>query len=77
MAILLYVACALGVAFTVSRLLHKRRTRGMPYPPGPSGLPILENILDIPKEKEYEVYAQWGKQYGMFLYMLSPHRNAY
>ncbi|KIY69044.1 cytochrome P450 [Cylindrobasidium torrendii FP15055 ss-10] len=32
-------------------------------PPGPAKHWLLGNLRDMPTEKEYEVYAQWGKQY--------------
>ncbi|PVF97872.1 cytochrome P450 [Serendipita vermifera] len=32
--------------------------------PGPPGLPILKNALDIPRKDEYMVFNQWQKQYG-------------
>ncbi|EIM79508.1 cytochrome P450 [Stereum hirsutum FP-91666 SS1] len=59
MSFLLYSAFALFIVFVIRSRFSKNR-----YPPGPRGLPILENILDIPRTQEYKVYAQWGKTYG-------------
>ncbi|EAU87092.1 OrdA protein [Coprinopsis cinerea okayama7 len=33
-------------------------------PPGPRGLPVVGNVLDMPKEKEWLTFAEWGKKYG-------------
>ena len=35
---------------------YKRR-RGLPYPPGPPSWPIIGNLLDIPKDTPWTVYA--------------------
>jgi hypothetical protein len=34
-------------------------------PPGPTKLPIIGNLLDIPKNYAWEVYAGWSKKYGL------------
>lgn len=33
-------------------------------PPGPKGLPLIGNVLDMPTEKEWETFAHWGDVYG-------------
>lgn len=42
---------------------HKRR-RGCPYPPGPRPLPLIGNLLDIPKGFSWLSYSQLSKKYG-------------
>ncbi|KAL4220211.1 hypothetical protein ACF0H5_020619 [Mactra antiquata] len=34
------------------------------YPPGPSGLPILGNLLQIDQDKLHEQVFEWSKKYG-------------
>ncbi|KAF8588233.1 cytochrome P450 [Ramaria rubella] len=36
----------------------------LPLPPGPKPLPIIGNVLDLPKEKDWETYGRWAKEYG-------------
>jgi hypothetical protein len=45
-------------------LRDNRRRRGIPYPPGPLSLPIIGNILDVPKEESWITYADMSKKYG-------------
>ncbi|THU85007.1 cytochrome P450 [Dendrothele bispora CBS 962.96] len=35
-----------------------------PLPPGPRGLPVVGNVLDMPSEKEWLTFAEWGRKYG-------------
>lgn len=53
-------------AFAILRAYLRRRTNpsGLPVPPGPKPLPIIGNILDIPKRSSWVTYARWAQQYG-------------
>ncbi|KAH8093154.1 cytochrome P450 [Cristinia sonorae] len=37
-------------------------------PPGPRGLPVLGNALQIPREHQEKVFFKWGQQYGEIVY---------
>lgn len=56
------------VSFCAVVLLYtfRRRRHALPYPPGPKGLPIIGNALDIPSKNPCLTYWQWGKKYGMY-----------
>ncbi|KAH6888962.1 cytochrome P450 98A3 [Coprinopsis sp. MPI-PUGE-AT-0042] len=47
---------------------HKTRARA-PLPPGPKGLPLIGNLLQIPVTRPWEVYQEWKKQYGDIIYL--------
>ncbi|TFK20135.1 cytochrome P450 [Coprinopsis marcescibilis] len=58
---------ALGM-YTVSKSAAKKRSP-LPLPPGPKGLPIVGNVLQIPQTKPWLVYNEWAKQYGDVIYI--------
>lgn len=57
------VILALPVLLTAV-LLYRRGRRNMPLPPGPTGLPLIGNLFDIPKDYGWITYAEWGRKYG-------------
>ncbi|KAF8897192.1 cytochrome P450 [Infundibulicybe gibba] len=48
--------------FIIRRFIRSRST--VPLPPGPKGLPLVGNILDMPSEKEWLTFAKWGDTWG-------------
>jgi hypothetical protein len=62
----LLVLLAILLSPFVSRILRRPRSphARLPLPPGPKPLPLLGNVLDMPKEHEYLTYAEWGGVYG-------------
>jgi hypothetical protein len=57
------LALATLALFLVKSFLSKRP----PLPPGPKGLPLLGNLFDMPKSREWLTFAKWGQQYGACL----------
>ncbi|KAI0650117.1 cytochrome P450 [Trametes meyenii] len=56
-------AAAILVAVILLNRLFSRKRQG-PLPPGPKGLPIIGNMLDMPASHEWRTYAQWGQRWG-------------
>jgi len=53
---------ALVGLFVLRSLLHKGSSLSLP--PGPIGLPLVGNILDMPASREWLTFAKWGEKYG-------------
>ncbi|KIJ25894.1 hypothetical protein M422DRAFT_192869 [Sphaerobolus stellatus SS14] len=56
--ILVSIACLTSASFAFASRQKK------PLPPGPPRLPVLGNVLQMPKKEEWITYAEWAKKYG-------------
>jgi hypothetical protein len=72
----------LAIASSLAAFLAIRdyqRRRGFPYPPGPRPLPLIGNLLDIPKLFSWLSYTQLSKKHGAIYFpvkgLLSPDRT--
>jgi cytochrome P450 len=51
-----------------SILVYRRYVRPRPFlPPGPSGLPLVGNLFDVPKDQPWLEYERWAREYGWSL----------
>ncbi|KAF9237544.1 cytochrome P450 [Melanogaster broomeanus] len=53
-----------SLAVAVVLYLLKRIYTSKAFPPGPTPIPVLGNLLDIPRDRPWLTLARWGKQYG-------------
>lgn len=59
---------AVGFVLLLLYLLYKKAHVGKEMtPPGPPGLPLIGNILDMPQKEAWKVYLEWGQKYSMLL----------
>ncbi|EMD39273.1 hypothetical protein CERSUDRAFT_104492 [Gelatoporia subvermispora B] len=52
------------IAICAYMKLRARSYRNRHLPPGPSRLPIVGNVLDIPAEEQWKTYTRWAQLYA-------------
>ncbi|TFK75549.1 cytochrome P450 [Pluteus cervinus] len=57
-----YAVLLLVTLYIFKRWANARSTG--PKPPGPSAWPVIGNLLDMPKEKEWETFGEWARKWG-------------
>ncbi|KAI0040055.1 cytochrome P450 [Auriscalpium vulgare] len=58
--LLVFLASFYGLVYLNKRRLRKKH----PYPLGPPPLPLIGNLLDLPRDTPWLTYAEWAKIYG-------------
>jgi hypothetical protein len=64
-----YLVGALIAAFVLGCLTRRNTRNDIPLPPGPKPFPFIGNLLDMPKEKDWETYRAWNERYGDIVYV--------
>lgn len=62
--------CIFVIAATALFIIYLKQRNEEPYPPGPKGLPIIGNILDIPEKKPWVAYRDWSRKMGRLFYVM-------
>lgn len=48
-----------------SRAAQAKLSKGFPLPPGPQRKPLVGNLFDIPRSKNWYKFFEWKEKYGM------------
>ncbi|KAG8884278.1 hypothetical protein FRB98_002518 [Tulasnella sp. 332] len=64
---LLAIALVLNLAIIWYIFKHSRRS--IRHPPGPRGIPILGNLLQMPTSSHWLKFADWARKYGPLTYV--------
>jgi hypothetical protein len=64
-----YLVGAISTAVVLGWLARRNHWNGRVLPPGPKPLPLIGNLLDMPKEKVWETYHAWNERYGEIVYL--------
>ncbi|PPQ99406.1 hypothetical protein CVT24_005393 [Panaeolus cyanescens] len=71
-----YAGGAVFAAIVTQWLAERRRNpRGLPYPPGPRGLPFIGAFYEIPETKPWAAYKEWSKKYGNLIFYKAMGQN--
>ena len=72
-----FIFSQLFIVFVVQHLIRKRWRKGLP--PGPSGIPLLGNVYDIPQEAPWIAYRDLAAKHGtlstLLIYMYSKNNR--
>ena len=55
------LACVFLTLLILTAALWRPRRR---FHPGPKGIPVLGNVLDVPKDYAWLTYQDWSRRYG-------------
>lgn len=64
MSYLPVIAVTAGLGLLLVIINHMRTRNSKPFPPGPPGIPILGNLLQIPTKKSCVEFQKWSREYG-------------
>ncbi|KAJ7479887.1 cytochrome P450 [Mycena latifolia] len=57
---IILAACGILALWIAYGFLHPKRR----YPPGPTGIPLIGNLFQLPKSKPWIHYAHWARVFG-------------
>jgi len=58
------IVIGLGLALAGLIYVKNKKWASYPYPPGPRKLPLLGNLMDLPRERMWVEFARWGKEHS-------------
>lgn len=67
-----FAALSIALSFLVLHAFWVRRRLNTRLPPGPKGLPIIGNVLDMPRKHLGREFAVLSAKYGTCVDLLAP-----
>jgi hypothetical protein len=64
-----YLAGSVAGIVALYAIRRQDSHRSLQLPPGPKPLPLLGNLLDIPKNMAWLTYQAWNERYGDVVYV--------
>ncbi|KAF8657599.1 hypothetical protein AX16_002180 [Volvariella volvacea WC 439] len=64
-----FQSALIGIVLICTSLIASKALWKKNLTPGPRGLPLIGNVLDIPKEQPWLTFAEWAKKYGDVIYL--------
>jgi hypothetical protein len=59
-------AAILGLSLYLVYSLWRKKAPDLPLPPGPSKLPLVGNLFDIPSKHPWKTYMAWSRKYSRY-----------
>ncbi|GJE96467.1 cytochrome P450 [Phanerochaete sordida] len=53
-----------GLQISQGVLVSRRSSKTCRYPPGPTALPLVGNLFDVPAEDSWLTFIEWSRRYG-------------
>ncbi|KAJ7493305.1 cytochrome P450 [Mycena galericulata] len=64
------IILALGAAALIVTLYYVRPKKNVPpFPPGPKGVPVLGNVVDLPQSQPWVTFSRWAKEHGPIVHL--------
>ncbi|KAF8879274.1 cytochrome P450 [Infundibulicybe gibba] len=64
-----YVVLAVVLCTVLYLASRRANALRLPLPPGPRGLPVIGNLLDVPTTNQWLVFDEWAKKYGDLMHV--------
>ncbi|KAH9977447.1 cytochrome P450 monooxygenase [Russula compacta] len=71
------ILAAIALCYAAALWYQRSRRNNLSKPPGPPGLPLIGNLLDIPRKREVLTYNAMADKYGDMVYLSVLNKNIF